>query len=139
MHAELVEHVLGVGQNVHQMRDRRALIAADIRDAGLQQSLGDGENAFAAKDFALAKLEILDLASERAFRHRAPPANWALMRPAGSSGRSSASAYFLSEFPVNADRVGRAPNQAPVAKSEAAAPQMRTPATLLKDLTLGAF
>ena len=90
MHAELVHHVLGVGQHVHQMRDRRALIAADIRDAGLKQGLRDRENAFAAKDFALAKLEILDLARERAFRHRAPPANWALMRPAGNSGRSSA-------------------------------------------------
>ncbi len=64
MHAEFVEHVLGVGEHVHQMRDRRALIAADIGDAGLQQRLGDRENAFAAEDFAVAEFEILDLASE---------------------------------------------------------------------------
>ena len=52
MDAEVVHHVLGVGEDVHEMRDRRALIAGDVRNAGLQQGLGDRENAFAAKDFA---------------------------------------------------------------------------------------
>ena len=61
MHAEVVEHVLGVGQHVHQMGDRRALIAADIGDAGLQQRLGDRENALAAEFLAFAKLEVLQL------------------------------------------------------------------------------
>ena len=69
MDAELVEHVLGVGEHVHQMRDRRALVAADIGYAGLQQRLGDRENAFAAKLFALAQFEIFDLASKRTFSH----------------------------------------------------------------------
>ncbi len=69
VHAELVEHVLGVGQHVHQMRDGRALVAADIGHAGLQQRLGDREDALAAEDLALAELQILDLARERSFGH----------------------------------------------------------------------
>ena len=64
MHAKIVEHVLRVGEHIHQMRDRRALIAADIGDAGLQQRLGDREDALAAKYIARAELEILDFASE---------------------------------------------------------------------------
>ncbi len=47
MDAELVQERLRVAQHVHQVRDRRALIARDIADAGLQQALGDGEDAFA--------------------------------------------------------------------------------------------
>ena len=39
----------------------RALIAADIGDAGLEQRLGDRQNAFAAEDLAFAQLEVLDL------------------------------------------------------------------------------
>ncbi|MHC2616340.1 hypothetical protein ACVMGF_007413 [Bradyrhizobium diazoefficiens] len=67
--AEIVEHVLGVGEHVHQVRDRRALVAADIGDAGLQQCLGDGEDAFAAERIAVAEPEILDFASKRPFSH----------------------------------------------------------------------
>ncbi len=70
MHAEIVEHVLGVGQHIHQMRDRRALIAADIGDAGLQQRLGDGENSLAAEFLALAEFEVLDFTRKRSFRHK---------------------------------------------------------------------
>ena len=55
-------YVRGVGQHVHQMRDRRALVAADIGDAGLQQRLGDGENALAAEFLAVAELQVLHLA-----------------------------------------------------------------------------
>ena len=55
------------------MRDRRALIARDIGDAGLQQRLGDRENAFAAEDFAGLKPQVLDLALEGPFRHRLAP------------------------------------------------------------------
>src|SRR5271169_4847009 len=69
MHAELVKHVLGVGEHVHEMRNRRALIAANIRHARLQQRLGDGENTLAAKLFAVAQLEILHFARKRPFRH----------------------------------------------------------------------
>ena len=69
MHAEFVEHVLGVGEHVHQMGNRRALIAADIGDAGLQQRLGDRENALAAEFLAFAQLEILHFACKRPFCH----------------------------------------------------------------------
>ena len=44
---QLAQNILRVGQDVHQMADRRALVAADIADAALQQGLGDGEDAFA--------------------------------------------------------------------------------------------
>ena len=46
------QDVVGVRQHVHQVRDRRALIAGDVGDAGLQQRLGDGENALAAEFLA---------------------------------------------------------------------------------------
>ena len=49
MHAELLEDVVGVGQHVHQVRDRRALIAGHVGHAGLEQRLGDRENALAAE------------------------------------------------------------------------------------------
>ena len=61
VHAELAENVLRIGQHVHQMRDRRALIAADIADAGLQQRLGDGQNAFAAENVPVAQFAGLRL------------------------------------------------------------------------------
>ena len=64
MHAELGHHVLGVDQHVEQVRDRRALIAADIGDAGLQQRLGDREDALAAEGLAVAELERLDFLLE---------------------------------------------------------------------------
>ena len=73
MHAEVAHHVLGVGEHVHEMRDRRALIAGDVRDAGLKQGFGDRENAFAAKDLAGLKSQVLNFALEGPFRHRLAP------------------------------------------------------------------
>jgi hypothetical protein len=67
VHAKLGEQVLGFNHDIQQMRDRRALIAADIAHAGLQQRLGDGEDAFAAKSLAGAKPQCLDFFAERAF------------------------------------------------------------------------
>jgi len=49
------------------MRDRRTLVAADITDAGLQQRLGDGQNAFAPKCRAAAQAQRLDFSAERTF------------------------------------------------------------------------
>ena len=66
MHAELIEDALRVGKHVHQVRDRRALVAADVGDPGLQQRLGDGKNALASKFLARAQPQRLDfLANER--------------------------------------------------------------------------
>ena len=73
MHAELAHHVLGVGEHVHQMRDRRALITGDVRNARLKQRFGDRENAFAAKDLAGLKPQVLNFALEGPFRHRLAP------------------------------------------------------------------
>ena len=70
MHAEVGHHVLGVDQHVEQMRDRRALVAAHIGDAGLQQRLGHREDALAAKGLAVAELERFDFFAEGTFGHR---------------------------------------------------------------------
>ena len=67
MHAEIGEQVLGLDHHVEQMRHRRALIAADIAHARLQQRLGDRENAFAAKGLAGAEPERLHFLLEGAF------------------------------------------------------------------------
>ena len=64
MHAEFAEDFLRVGQHIHQMADRRALIAADITDAALQQRLGDGENPLAGEFLAAAQFEFLDFLGE---------------------------------------------------------------------------
>ena len=64
VHAKLGEQVLGFDHDIQQMRDRRALIAADIAHAGLQQRLSDGEDAFAAKAFTGAKPQRFDFFGE---------------------------------------------------------------------------
>ena len=74
--AELAQHLVGVGEHVDQVRDRRALIAGDVRYAGLQQRLGDGENALAAELLSRAEPKLRDFTFERAFRHQCP-----LVRP----------------------------------------------------------
>ena len=63
VHAELGHDVLGIHQHVEQMRHRRALVAADIAHAGLQQRLGDGEDALAMELGAVAEPQSLALRS----------------------------------------------------------------------------
>ena len=67
MHAEIGQQILGIHHDVEQMRDRRALVAADIADARLQQRLGDGEDALAAKGLAGAEPQRIHFFLERAF------------------------------------------------------------------------
>ncbi len=69
MHAEVADDVLGVDQDVEQVRHRRALVAADIAHPRLQQGLGHCEDAFAVEGLAVAELERLHLFLEGAF-HR---------------------------------------------------------------------
>jgi len=64
VNTEFLHHVFRVCEHIHQVRDRRSLVAPDVGDTRLQQRLGDRENAFAAKDLASAKLQILNLAFE---------------------------------------------------------------------------
>ena len=51
------------------MRDRRALIAADIGNARLQQRLGDGKNALAPELGAGTKLQVFHFPREGTFCH----------------------------------------------------------------------
>ena len=70
MDAELVEDVVRVREHVHQVRDRRALVAGDVGHAGLKEGLGDGEDAFAGELVALAEMELLDLFREGSLSQR---------------------------------------------------------------------
>src|SRR5207302_11022170 len=67
MDAEVVEVVARLHHDIEQVRYRRPLVAADIRDAGLEQSLGYGENALAVEGFAVTEPQRLDLFSELSF------------------------------------------------------------------------
>ena len=69
MDPELLEKLVGIGHDVHQVRYGRALVAAEIAHARLQQGLGDGEDPLAAKHLARAQLQQGDLLGERSFRH----------------------------------------------------------------------
>ena len=60
MHAQFAQNVLRVGQHVHQMADRRALVSGDIADAVFQQCLGDRQNAFAPEGLAFAQPQTFD-------------------------------------------------------------------------------
>ena len=80
MHAEIGKDILRVRQHVHQMRDRRALVAGDIADAAFEQCLGNRKDTFAAKFLAGAQLQVFHLARERAFCHAR------LLGLAGNSG-----------------------------------------------------
>ena len=64
VNAEIAQDVAGIGEHVHEMGNRRALIAADVRNPRLQQRLGDGQDALAVKDIAVAEFEALDLLRE---------------------------------------------------------------------------
>ena len=68
VHAELVAGSrLRLHHHVEQVRHRRALVAADVGHARLQQRLGDREDAFAVEGLAVAEAQGLDFLSELAF------------------------------------------------------------------------
>jgi hypothetical protein len=69
VHAELVEIVLGLHHHVEQVRDRRALVSADVRHAGLEQRLGDREDAFAVEGLAVTEPKRLYFLGELAFHN----------------------------------------------------------------------
>ena len=60
MHAQLVHVRLGLHHHIDQVRDRRALVAPDVGHAGLQQGLGDGQDALAVKRGSRALAQLLD-------------------------------------------------------------------------------
>ena len=69
VNTKLLQDVVGVGQDVHQVRDRRTLVTRHIRHARLQQRLGDGQNAFAAKLLTFAQAQLQHFSGKRAFSH----------------------------------------------------------------------
>ena len=62
--AELVKDVLCIAENIHEVRDRGALVPADVRDSGLQQALRDREAALAPELLASSESELLDRCGE---------------------------------------------------------------------------
>ena len=73
MDAELGHQPLGIGgQHVHQVRDRRALVAADIAHARLQEPLGDSEDALALEILPVAPAQKLDFLGEASFHSASP-------------------------------------------------------------------
>lgn len=77
--AVLAQDVLRVGQHVHQVRDRRALVAGHVGDARFQQRLGHGQDALAAENLARAQAQLLHFFDKRPLGHGVPLS--------GSSGR----------------------------------------------------
>ena len=69
MHAKLGEDFLTVGQNIHQVGHGRALIAANVSDTGLKQSLGDGQNALPVEYLPRAEAQLFYFFGERTFGH----------------------------------------------------------------------
>ena len=57
-HAQFTQQTFGVGQHVHQVRNRRALIAPNVTHAVFQQRLGDRKDAFTGKGFPRAKPQM---------------------------------------------------------------------------------
>ena len=51
VNTQVLQNVVGVVQHIHQMRNRRALVARDIGHARFQKSLGYRQNSFAAEHF----------------------------------------------------------------------------------------
>ncbi|MCY1361149.1 hypothetical protein D9M69_478070 [compost metagenome] len=81
------QDVLRVGQHIHQVRDRSALVARHIRHARLQQGLGDGQNAFAAEHFSTSKSQLLDFFDERTLSHGCPSSfSWEDAAPGSHHG-----------------------------------------------------
>ena len=75
MHAEFGEQVLRLDHHVDQMRDRRALVAADIAHARLKQRLGDGKDALAIEGVARPEPQGLNFLLKRSL-HRRGPDDW---------------------------------------------------------------
>ncbi len=83
--AELSGQGGGLQQDVQGVADGRALVAADVADAGLQQRLGDRHDALAVECVPGAEPQVLDLAAKRDFHvfslARGVPPRWPCFRP----------------------------------------------------------
>ena len=69
MDAKFFKDAVRVGENIHQVRDRRSLVSGHVRNTGLQQGFGHSKNSLAAKFLVLTEVQLLDFLFEEAFRH----------------------------------------------------------------------
>jgi hypothetical protein len=46
MHRKFLENAVGIGQHIHQVRDRRSLIAGHVGNTGLQEGFRNREDSF---------------------------------------------------------------------------------------------
>ena len=63
------QRLVGVGQDVEQMRDGSTRITTDVAHARLEEGLGDGEDALATQNFACPVAELLDVLGEGPLAH----------------------------------------------------------------------
>ena len=64
VHAQLLHVVFALHHHVEQVRHRRALVAAHVGHARLQQGFGDGQDALAVKRFARAHAQHFHFLAE---------------------------------------------------------------------------
>ncbi len=69
VHAQFGEDVVGVGQDIHKVGDRRTLVAGYVRHARLQQGLGHGQDPLAVEHLALAQAQLLHFLLEGSLCH----------------------------------------------------------------------
>src|SRR5882757_9136991 len=69
MNAQLAKNILGLRKYIHQVGDRRALIATHVGYSRLQQRLGDGENSLAPELGPFTKPERLHFLLKRSLCH----------------------------------------------------------------------
>ena len=134
VHPERIEDFAGVVEHVHHVGDRRPLVAADVGHPGLEQGLGDRENAFPVEHLAVGEAEAAYLLREASFRHvvplpvaRPPPTLSAII---GTSGRRGgrrrpldARSGLPERFAVSRARVPNAPGPGPAGTWPDAAPR----------------
>ena len=60
VHPQFIQQALGVRQHIHQVRHRRPLVTADVRNPGLQQGLGHRKDAFPVEHLSLPQPQQLN-------------------------------------------------------------------------------
>jgi len=69
MNAEFLKKFIGVAQDIDQCRNRSSLVAANVGNSGLKQSLRHREDALAFEIFAVCFAKLVNFVAERSFRH----------------------------------------------------------------------
>ena len=53
MNTQITQDILSIIEHIHQMRDRRTLIAAHVGHPGLKECFSDGKNPFTLENLTL--------------------------------------------------------------------------------------